>query len=172
MNNSNLTPENERLIGAGTHLITFFVPFLGPILVYVLVQNKFVRDHAKQALNVQISLLLYALVPLIITFISGLIGFGTVSSSVFDNSDVFSNSDFGEMPDFDNFPTIEDFETRSQEQTRQFGFLFVLLSIAGAAAGLLWLILGLAYLIYPLIGAVKAGNGQTYRFPFVIRFLR
>lgn len=45
------------------------------------------------------------------------------------------------------------------------GIGFVLLILVGAAAAVAWFVL-------PIIGAVKAANGEAYRYPLTIRYVR
>lgn len=64
-----------------THVLGMFVGtslvlgFLGPLLIYLLVDNKEVKKHGKNALNWQISLLIYTIVVGIFLGISVILSF-------------------------------------------------------------------------------------------------
>lgn len=51
-----------------------------------------------------------------------------------------------------------------------YGILFLILAFFFIGIPLL-IILGLLYIIYPIIGAIKAGDGKTWRYPLTINFL-
>lgn len=63
--------KTSRQIAAITQIISFFAPFVGPFLVLIISDDRFVKDHAKQALNFDIMIFLYSIIP----FIFFLIGF-------------------------------------------------------------------------------------------------
>ena len=75
--NTPLTQEEENKWAMWAHLITFsnaLVPlgnFIGPIVVWQLKKNEseFVTDQAKEALNFQITLMIYALISFLCIFI-------------------------------------------------------------------------------------------------------
>lgn len=92
--------------------------FLGPLVVYLVKQDDpFVRRHATESLNFQLSFLLYAIV---------------------------------------------------------LGLVFVvgLLLVVGISMIPLLLALGVLWFVLICIGAVKAGQGEEYRYPLTIRFVR
>ncbi len=75
-----LQPQEERNWAIGAHLSGFvaslvLLGLLGPLVVLLVAGNRsaFVRRHATEALNFNISILIYSLVSLLLTFI--LIGF-------------------------------------------------------------------------------------------------
>lgn len=64
-----LSPSEERTWGMLAHLSSFIagffgVAFLGPLIVYFMYKDRsgFVRRHASESLNFQISLIIYAIV--------------------------------------------------------------------------------------------------------------
>ena len=100
----------------GAHLSAFLgawlaLAFLGPLVVWLVKRDEhpFIAMHAKEALNFNISVLLYAFVGFILVFV--LIG----------------------IP--------------------------ILIGI------------GIAWLVLTIVGAVKASNGEAYRYPLTIRFV-
>lgn len=86
--------------------------FLGPLIIYLVYRDKdsYVRHHASESLNFQISILIYAAISAVLILV--LIG-------------------------------------------------FLLLPIVGIA----WLVLGIR-------AAIAAADGQLYRYPFTMRFVR
>lgn len=85
--------------------------FLGPLVVYLVKRDEhpFIAQHAREALNFNISVLIYAIVGFILVFV--FIGF------------------------------------------------------------LILPVIGIAWLVLTIVAAVKASNGETYRYPLTIRFV-
>jgi len=101
-------------------LLALFValPFVGPLIVYLAQKDDpYVRRHAAEALNFNISFMIYAAV------------LGTVT-------------------------------------------VILLLIIVGLLLIPLLLALGLLWIVLICVGAVKAGQGEEYRYPLTIRFVR
>jgi uncharacterized Tic20 family protein len=78
-----LTPSEERTWGMLAHLSAilagfFGVSFLGPLIVYLMQKDRspFVRRHAAESLNFQISLLIYAVVGTIVGIVLALLTVG------------------------------------------------------------------------------------------------
>ena len=92
--------------------------FVGPLIVYLVKRDDdpFVRQQAAEALNFNLSVLIYAIVGSIVLFVTILLVVG-----------------------------------------------IVLIPFAIAA--------GVAWLILVIMAAVKAGKGETYRYPLTIRFV-
>ena len=69
--------SNEKEISILAHILGLITGFIGPLIMIFTTENKDVKNHAKNALNWQISLIIYTF-PLIILFISiffiGIIG--------------------------------------------------------------------------------------------------
>jgi uncharacterized protein len=112
--------------GLAAHLSAFIgawvaLAFLGPLVVWMIKRedHPFVEHHAKEALNFNLSFLLYGVVGVAIAVPLGLLTLG-----------------IGLIP----------------------------LVLVGVALGLAWVVL-------PIVGAVKAANGEGYRYPVTIRFI-
>jgi uncharacterized Tic20 family protein len=70
------TPSSEeRTLAILAHLLTLVAPLLAPLIIYLIKKNDsdFVREHAKESLNFQISLIIYYIISAILALI--LIGF-------------------------------------------------------------------------------------------------
>lgn len=72
---TNAPSSEERTLAILAHLLTFVAPILAPLIIYLVKKNEseFVSVHAKEALNFQISLILYYIIAGILVFV--LIGF-------------------------------------------------------------------------------------------------
>jgi uncharacterized Tic20 family protein len=93
------------------------VPFVGPLVIYLVKKDDpFVRQHAAEALNFNLSIMLYG----VALFVIGLI---------------------------------------------------LLIVVVGFLVWLLVLPLILAWFILVIVAAVKAGQGEAYRYPLTIRFV-
>ena len=118
--------SDSRAWAVGAHLSPWVIGFLGPLFIWLAKkEDAFVEYHAREALNYQLSLMLYAF---------GWIVIGTTA--------------------------------------------FIALAVfgAGIVAGIVF---GLGFLAFiylafvpPIIGAIKASNGDIYRYPVTIRFVR
>ena len=100
---------DDETLGIISHVLGVFFGFLGPLVTYLIAEEGFGKENSKNALNWQISLLIYGV-------ISGLLAFVLV------------------------------------------GFFLM---------GLL----GLLNLIFSVMAAVKASNGETWEYPVTISFL-
>jgi uncharacterized Tic20 family protein len=112
-----LPPDQERLWAMLAHLLSFvaaylFLGFVAPLIVLLVFgpRSAFVRAHAVESLNFNLTWLLYGIIAVILAFV--LIGF------------------------------------------------------------LILAILGIAYVVLVIIASVRANNGQMYRYPATIRFVR
>jgi uncharacterized protein len=119
-------PSDVRNWGLAAHLSAYVgawvaLAFLGPLVVWLLKREEhpFIDHHAKEALNFNLSFLLYGIVGGVLAVPIGLLTLG-----------------IGLIP------------------------------IIIVAAVLL-----IAWLILPILAAVKAANGEGYRYPFTIRFV-
>ena len=98
-------------------LLVAGLTFLGPLVVYLVKKDDpYVRRHAAEALNFNLSIILYAIVI-------GIAG------------------------------------------------LLLLIVLVGILVWLLWIPLGVLWIVLLCIAAVKAGNGEEYRYPLTIRFV-
>ena len=112
-----LPPDQERLWAMLSHLLSFvaaylFLGFVAPLIVMLVFgpRSAFVRAHAVESLNFNLTWLLYGIIAVILAFL--LIG--------------------------------------------------IVILIA----------LGLAYLVLVVIASVRANNGEFFRYPLTIRFVR
>ena len=112
-----LSPDQERLWAMLAHLLSFvaaylFLGFVAPLVVLLVFgpRSPYVRAHAVESLNFNLTWLLYAIVGVVLAFL--LIG----------------------------IPIL--------------------------------IALGLAYLVLIVIASVRANNGEFYRYPLTIRFIR
>lgn len=145
--------NHQKNIATFIHLSTFsrfFIPFgnfIGPVILWITNKEKseFIDAHGKQAINFQISILLYAIILGALTipfFIFGLLGY----------------MDFWNFGNFDNF---------------HIGFhkASPLLFIAGGI-GFLAIIGFILELIFIVIASLKARDGELYKYPLTINFLK
>jgi uncharacterized Tic20 family protein len=112
-----MPPEQERLWAMLAHLLSFvaaylFLGFVAPLIVLLVFgpRSAYVRAHAVESLNFNLTWLLYGIVGVILAFL--LIG----------------------------IPIL--------------------------------IALGIAYLILVVIASVRANNGEFFRYPLTIRFIR
>jgi uncharacterized Tic20 family protein len=78
--------QDERTMAVLSHVLTFVAGFLAPLIIYLLKKDEsaFVREHAKESLNFQISIFIYAMISVVLIFaffigILGLIVLGILS---------------------------------------------------------------------------------------------
>jgi uncharacterized protein len=95
--------------------------FLGPLVVWLLKRDEhpFIEHHAKEALNFNLSFLLYGVVGTVIAVPLGLL---------------------------------------------TLGLGFIPLALVAAALVIVWL-------LFPILAAIRASNGEGYRYPLTIRFI-
>jgi len=100
-------------------LLALFIgfPFIGPLVIYLVKKDDpFVRAHASEALNFNLSVMLYG----VVLFVAGLL---------------------------------------------------LLIVVVGVLVWLLFIPLGIAWIVLLILAAVKAGQGEPYRYPLTIRFV-
>jgi uncharacterized Tic20 family protein len=145
--------KHQKNIATFIHLSTFsrfIIPlgnFIGPIILWVSNKDKseFVDAHGKQAINFQISILLYAII------------LGTISIPFFIFN-IFSGFDFID------FHGLHDFHLNIGKPSP-------LLYIGGALGGLA--ILGFVLeLVFIIKASLKARDGELYQYPFTINFIK
>lgn len=61
--------ENEKLLSILTHISGIFIGFIGPLIFYLVAEEKQVKEHSKKALNWQLSVLIYSIVAAILIFV-------------------------------------------------------------------------------------------------------
>jgi len=154
--------KHERNLSALIHASTFskfFIPFGNFILPLVLwTANKkeydFVDHNGKQALNFQISILLYSIVlgiisvPFFVGFFPEILDFGHFG---FDRLNNFNNLNIS--IDSDDF---------------RFGSWLLPLGIAGLLQGALFVV----NIVYTILATLRANEGQTFNYPITINFVK
>lgn len=145
--------NHQKNIATFIHLSTFsrfIIPlgnFIGPIILWVSNKDKseFIDAHGKQAINFQISILLYAII------------LGTISIPFFVFN-IFNGFDFID------FHGLHDFHINMGKPSP-------LLYIGGAMGGLA--ILGfILELVFIVKASLKARDGELYNYPLTINFLK
>ena len=145
--------KHHRHIATFIHLSTFtrfifpFGNFIGPLILWITNKDKseFIDAHGKQALNFQISVLLYAIILGALTipfFIFGILGH--LDFWDFRNFDIFHNS---------------------------FHLVSPLFSIAGAF-GVIFILGFILELVFIVVASLKARDGEHYNYPLTINFLK
>jgi len=105
-----MAKQQERTLGILSHVLGLFTSFIGPLIVYLVAEDAFSKNQAKEALNWQFSLIIYSIISAILMIV--LIGF------------------------------------------------------------LLIIALGVMNLVFSIIAAIKASEGNTYQYPLTIRFFK
>ena len=147
---------NEKNKATFTHLSTltqYFIPFgnfIFPIIIWSSANkdSEFVQNHGKQAINFQLSLLLY-------TLALGLIAIPILIYSIFSNVP-FSALDRGDDIFFEYLTA---------------GNITGLVIIAIMAITI-FAFMKIAEFFLIIYAAVKAANGENYVYPFTIRFIK
>jgi len=145
--------NHQKKIATFIHLSTFsrfIIPlgnFIGPIILWVANKDKseFVDAHGKQAINFQISILLYSII----------IGLLTVPFFIFN---IFKQMDFIDINAFENISINLDKPSP-------------LLYIGGAFAGLA-IIAFLLELVFIIKASLTARDGELFKYPLTIHFLK
>lgn len=145
--------DHEKNIATFIHLSTFsrfiipFGNFIGPILLWITNKNtsEFVNHHGKQAINFQLSMLLYTII-----IVSIALPFA-----------IYNLLNGIEIIDFDGF---QDFNLNILTWSP---LLFL-----GIGLALLALIGFIIELILIIIASIKASEGILYKYPLTINFLK
>lgn len=105
-------PGDDKTWAILSHVLTFVGGFIAPLVIYLIKKDEspYVRHHAAEALNFQLSIMIYAIVSIIL--------------------------------------------------------VLVLIGI------LLILAVGIGALVFTIIAAIAASNGEEYRYPLTIRFVK
>lgn len=154
--------KHERNLSAIIHASTFskyiipFGNFILPLVLWTANKNeyKFVDYNGKQALNFQISLLLYSIVlgiisvPFFIGFLPNIFDFGHFG---FDSLNNFNNLNIS----FDS----DDFH---------FGKWLLPLGITGLLQGALFVI----NIVYTILATIRTNEGQIFKYPIAIHFIK
>ncbi|MBO6607108.1 DUF4870 domain-containing protein [Psychroserpens sp.] len=148
-----MTDNHQKNIATFIHLSTFsrfVIPlgnYLGPIILWMVNKDKseFVDAHGKQAINFQISILLYVLI----------IGTLTIPFFIFN---VFNELDFVDFHGFHNFSI-------------NIGEPSPLLYITGGL-GFLAILGFILEMVFIVVASLKARDGELYKYPLTINFLK
>ncbi len=148
--------SNERTIASITHLSAlsqYIIPFgnyIFPLILWTTNKDKsdFVNHHGKQTLNFQLSMLLYSFLFVIIAVPTFLIWL---------------------------FKIIHQFEL--ENQTVEFQDIFTTqnitgMVIVGIVAAIIFLVLKLAEFFLVIYAAFKAADGEYYKYPLTINFIK
>jgi len=145
--------SHQKNIATFIHLSTFsrflipFGNFIGPIVLWLTNKEKstFVDAHGKQAINFQISILLYAII------------LGTISIPFF----IFNMFDGINFIDFNGF---HDFHINIGKPSP---LLYI-----GGGLGAIAIIGFILELLFIVQASLKARDGELYRYPLTINFLK
>ncbi len=145
--------NHQKNIATFIHLSTFsrflipFGNFIGPIVLWVTNKEKstFVDAHGKQAINFQISILLYAVI------------LGTISIPFF----IFNMFDGINLIDFNGF---HDFHINIGKPSP---LLYI-----GGGLGAIAIIGFILELVFIVKASLKARDGELYQYPITINFLK
>lgn len=145
--------NHQKNIATFIHLSTFsrfIIPlgnFIGPLILWIANKDKseFVDTHGKQAINFQISILLYAII----------LGMITIPLFIFN---LFNGLDF---IDIDTFDSIHLSLTKPSP----------LLYITGGL-GFLAVIGFILELVFIVKASLAAKDGENYKYPLTINFLK
>ena len=145
--------NHQKNIATFIHLSTFtrFVfplgNFIGPLILWIANKEKseFVDAHGKQALNFQMSILLYTII------------IGTISVPFFIFK-IFSGIDFIDFNGFSDFHI-------------NIGKPSPLLYIGGAM-GVLAVIAFIIEMVFIIRASLKARDGESFQYPLTINFLK
>jgi len=154
--------KHERNLSAIIHASTFskfFIPFGNFIIPLVLwTANKkeyeFVDYNGKQALNFQISILLYSIILGIVS-IPFFLGF---IPEIFDHG----HFGLGNLNSYNNFNIDFDFDDMP------FGSWILPLGIAGLLQAGLFIV----NVVYTILATIRTSEGQTFVYPFTIKFIK
>ena len=149
--------KNEKNTALSIHLSSlaqYVFPLAGIIVPIIIWSSKkddseFVYKHGKSCINFQLSIFLYSFI-LALIFISILIFMAIKKMSL-------SSSGF----DSENFS----FNDLSTDNLLTFGLI-------GGIAFLIFLLIKIAEFVLIIIASVKASNGEMYKYPFTISFLK
>lgn len=154
--------KHERNLSAAIHASTlsrFFIPFGNFLLPLVLwMANKkehaFVDYHGKQALNFQISLLLYSLILGAIT-IPFFLGF---LPEIFD----------GTLFHWREFPGHMDFDFNFEGDYLNLSKFIWPVGLAGIFQAALFVI----NIVYTILATIRTNEGQYFAYPITIKFIK
>ncbi len=147
--------KNDKSLGMAIHLSTFlkyFFPFgnfIGPLILWTTNKEKaYIDHHGREALNFQLSLLLYGVIIGVICLPFIFFYAGDFISVLEHLDDAFDRS-------------------RSVSVQNLSGYLIVIFIAVIVTLGIF------IFEVWAVItAAMKASNGQEFRYPFSIRFIK
>lgn len=148
--------KNEQTLAALTHLSSlsqYFIPFgnfIFPIIIWSSKKEKseLIDYHGKQVINFQLSLLVYSLVCILIAIPA----FSTIIFSSMNWNELFNNQEF-----FWNNINIDE----------NISFLAI-----GIVSVLLFFALKIVEFFLIIIAAINTSNGEPFKYPFTIKFIK
>lgn len=148
--------KNEKTTAAITHLSTFsqycipFGNFIFPIIIWSSKKDKseFIDYHGKQIINFQFSLMLYCIICLLVAIPTLMTAFFTDQNW---NELIYNPDTFWESINFAN--------------NREF-FIIGIISL------MMILVLKFIEFFLIIIAAVNASNGEKYKYPLTINFIK
>jgi len=148
-----MSEKNHTNIATFIHLSTFsrflipFGNFLGPLVLWIINKDKsqFIDEHGKQALNFQISILIYSLV----------IGLITIPFFAFS---ILNGFDFMDLNLFDGIHL----------NISKPSPLFYI----GGSLGFLVVIGFILEIVFIIKASLRARDGEVYNYPLSIKFLK
>lgn len=154
--------KHERNLSALIHASTFskfFIPFgnfISPLVLWTANKKEyeFVDHNGKEALNFQISLLLYSIALGIIS-IPFFIGF---FPDIFD----FGNFGFNRLNGFNNLNINFD------SDDFRFGSWLLPIGITGLIQGVLFVV----NIVYTILATIRTNDGQKFNYPITIKFIK
>ena len=154
--------KHERNLSAIIHASMFskyFIPFGNFILPLILwtankKEHAFVDYNGKQALNFQISMLLYSIVAGLVT-IPFFIGFWP---------DLFDWNYFG----FHGLSDLNNLNIHIDSDDFTFGRLFLPVGITG----FLQVALGVVNIVFTILATIRTNEGEYFKYPFTIKFIK
>ncbi|UBZ14278.1 DUF4870 domain-containing protein [Flagellimonas marinaquae] len=154
--------KHERNLSAIIHASMFskyFIPFGNFILPLILwtankKEHAFVDYNGKQALNFQISMLLYSIVAGLVT-IPFFIGFWP---------DLFDWNFFG----FHGLSDLNNLNIHIDSDDFRFGRLFWPMGITG----FLQVALGVVNIVFTVLATIRTNEGEYFKYPFTIKFIK
>lgn len=154
--------KHERNLSAIIHASTFskfvfpFGNFIIPLVLWTANKKEyeFVDYNGKQAINFQISLLLYSIiigiisVPFFISFFPNIFDF-----------------DFFGLHNLNNFNNLN---INLDSDDFKFGKWLVPLGISGLLQGALFIV----NIVYTILATIKTNEGETFEYPLTIKFIK
>lgn len=154
--------KHERNVSSIIHASTFskfFIPFGNFIIPLVLwtankKESEFVDDNGKQALNFQISLLLYSI-------LIGMVSLPFVLAGILPN--IFD-------VDHLSFSTIQGFNSANFhfDSDDFFGPWMIPVAILGLTQSALFII----NVVYTILATIRTNEGQPFQYPITIKFIK